>query len=261
MTLYAPKHRTPRAAFRAPGAFASVHMRDVRFLHREVHTEEITRAGLGFAARVVFLQINQAEVLHICGGLEHQVIGHFFAVGQFIFQRHHRVVERIQREGVIIVVAADVAPLQLKVGIIHGDRFAKGVLHLYAANDQTVSLRGSITVIFRRARGLQHRIIEEHVGQRIADAALRILRAAVSAGKQVRAAGCERQCKQYHGKRQRDAFRHFFHENPSVFLPPELSPQARRFPAFQSISQNGSICLFALRSWDEPRSPKQIFAQ
>ena len=27
MTLYAPKHRTPRAAFRAPGAFASVHMR------------------------------------------------------------------------------------------------------------------------------------------------------------------------------------------------------------------------------------------
>jgi len=92
-------------------------------------------------------------------------------------------------------------------------------------------------------------------------APLRLLRAAVSAGKQVRAAGCERQCKQYHGKRQRDAFRHFFHENPSVFLPPELSPQARRFPAFQSISQNGSICLFALRSWDEPRSPKQIFAQ
>ena len=70
MTLYAPKHRTPRAAFRPPGAFASVHMRDVRLLHCEVHTEEITRAGLGFAARVVFLQINQAEILHICGGLD-----------------------------------------------------------------------------------------------------------------------------------------------------------------------------------------------
>ena len=36
MTLYAPKHRTPRAAERPPGAFASVHMRDMVMFGRDI---------------------------------------------------------------------------------------------------------------------------------------------------------------------------------------------------------------------------------
>ena len=62
MTLYAPNPGPPRAAL-----CVCSHAGCTFTIHREVHTEEITRAGLGFAARVVFLQINQAEVLHICG--------------------------------------------------------------------------------------------------------------------------------------------------------------------------------------------------